>query len=105
MKELQVIDISKKRNKSRRERDVTRLDIRKIDNDGYYADVTNNIIFRLSDIEIDTLRSLHRNTNIARNRLNNKKQVKVRVYNEEKITGRKRIVRDKNKRKIRKKPN
>ena len=99
MKSLDVIDINKWKN-----RDITNLDIRKISENGFYKDKKKNIIFRLTDEEIDTLRSIHRNPKIAKNRLKNDLQVKVRIYNEKAIKNTKRIKRKSNHKQIRRKP-
>ena len=99
MKSLDVIDINKWKN-----RDITNLDIRKISENGFYKDKKKNIIFRLTDEEIDTLRSIHRNPKIAKNRLKNDLQVKVRVYNEKAIKNTKRIKKKSNHKQIRRKP-
>ena len=89
----------------KRKIDVLKLKIKYIDDRGYYADIDNNIFFKLNDEEIDLLRSVHRNPNIAKKRLVSDKKVKVRVYNEESIRRSKKVKIDNKKRKMKKRPN
>lgn len=49
--------------------DISKLDIRKIDGDGKYVDFDIPIIVKLTDVEILTLRRMHKNYNIAKNRV------------------------------------
>lgn len=62
--------------------DITKLNIRYVDDNGFYNDYDKNEYFRLNDKEIIELRRYHHNMLIAKNRVRVKdSSYKVNVYN------------------------
>ena len=72
--------------------DITKLNMRYVDDNGFYNDYDKNEYFRLNDEEIIELRRYHHNILIAKNRVRVKDTTyKVNVYNKNIIRKRKRF--------------
>ena len=72
--------------------DITKLNMRYVDDNGFYNDYDKNEYFRLNDEEIIELRRYHHNILIAKNRVRVKdSSYKVNVYNKNIIKKRKRF--------------
>lgn len=72
--------------------DITKLNMRYVDDNGFYNDYDKNEYFRLNDKEIIELRRYHHNMLIAKNRVRVKDTTyKVNVYNKNIIKKRKRF--------------
>ena len=81
--------------------DITKLNIRYVDDNGFYNDYDKNEYFRLNDKEIIELRRYHHNMLIAKNRVRVKdSSYKVNVYNKNIIKKRKRFKKDNSKGRI-----
>ncbi len=82
-------------------RDITKLDIKNIDDNGLYIDNSRGLFYRLTDKEIIEIRRYHRNRLIAKNRVRPKEsQYKVYVYGEETLRKKARLHKTNKKRRI-----
>ena len=63
--------------------DITKLNIKYVDDNGFYSDYDKEVFLRLNDKEIIELRRYHNNRLIAKNRVRVKNtNYKVAVYDE-----------------------
>ena len=81
--------------------DITKLNIKYVDDNGFYSDYDKGVFLRLNDKEIIELRRYHNNRLIAKNRVRVKNtKFKVTVYDENLVRRRARLKRNKRKRRI-----
>ena len=81
--------------------DITKLNIKYVDDNGFYSDYDKGIFLRLNDKEIIELRRYHNNRLIAKNRARVKNtKFKVDIYNKNLVRRRARLKRNKIKRRI-----
>ena len=82
-------------------RDITKLDIKYIDDNGHYANYGERQFLRLTDEEIIEIRRYHHNRLIAKNRVRTKEVTnKVEVYGEDTLKKKVRLHKDKKKKRI-----
>ncbi len=81
--------------------DITKLNIKYVDDNGFYSDYDKGVFLRLNDKEIIELRRYHNNRLIAKNRVRVKNtNYKVTVYDENLVRRKKRLKRNKRKSRI-----
>ena len=81
--------------------DITKLNIKYVDDNGFYSDYDKGVFLRLNDKEIIELRRYHNNRLIAKNRARVKNtKFKVDIYNKNLVRRRARLKRNKRKRRI-----
>lgn len=81
--------------------DITKLNIKYVDDNGFYSDYDKGAFLRLNDKEIIELRRYHNNRLIAKNRVRVKNtNYKVTVYDENLVRRKKRLKRNKRKSRI-----
>lgn len=81
--------------------DITKLNIKYVNDNGFYSDYDKGDFFRLSDEEIIELRRYHNNRLIAKNRVRVKNtNFQVTVYNKDLVRRKKRLKRNKRKSRI-----
>ena len=81
--------------------DITKLNIKYVDDNGFYSDYDKGFFLRLNDKEIIELRRYHNNRLIAKNRVRVKNtKFKVDIYNKNLVRRRARLKRNKGKRRI-----
>jgi len=81
--------------------DITKLNIKYVNDNGFYSDYDKEDFFRLSDEEIIELRRYHNNRLIAKNRVRVKNtNFQVTVYNKDLVRRKKRLKKNKRKSRI-----